>query len=392
VLKVIELLPQDDGMSLRLRRDIQWIRLAAGTVYVGNARHGIVIQDSDVAMAIAGSLETTSPTSHSPQVGVVLRRLARLGFLLPPRAESVQVLSKVSDDDLLRRASPEIDLMFMRDIARGLPDAAGVAASSTITRIRDRENFPIVIFGSNRMAYLLLALLQASGFASTRLINRQRALRGTKARHPSQSRVSSLLATGLPIRHESVGNLHTDVATQVTNGAALNLAGIKRSASKRTDGYSGYSGYSLDGISDNGVTPSLVIVTQFAAPENTQRWMSEGTPHLVISDWEDSTITVGPLVLPGTTPCSNCVDLARTGENPHLPKVRMMQSLAESSEIPAALAAAVSGAITLGVLEFYETTQSHWIAATTEFDALDPCNPRHNQWAFNSACGCLEVI
>jgi len=382
----MRLLPQDDGMSLRLRRDIQWIRLAAGTVYVGNARHGLVIQDSDVAMTIAGSLETTSPTSHSPQVGVVLRRLARLGFLLPARAEPAPVLSKVSDDDLLRRASPEIDLMFMRDIARGLPDAADVHSSSTITRIRDRENFPIVIFGSNRMAYLLLALLQASGFASTRLINRQRALRGTKARHPSQSRVSSLLATGLPIRHESVGNLHTDVAAQVINGAALTVATVKKSFTKRTDGYS------MDGISDDGVAPSLVIVTQFAAPENTQRWMSEGTPHLLISDWEDSTITVGPLVLPGTTPCSNCVDLARARGNPHLPKVRMMQSLTESSEIPAALAATVSGAIALGVLEFYETTQSHWISATTEFDALDPCNPRHNQWTFNSACGCLEVI
>lgn len=369
---------EDVGMPVQLRRDIQWIRLPAGAVYVGNARQGLVIQDAEIAQEIAQEvaqevaqlLDPASPhlaLASSPRAALVIQRMAELGFITNQRLGSQHPIKKISDDDLLRRAAPEIDLMVLR----------GSGGNAGVDRIRERANFPIVIFGSNRLAYALLALLQATGFTQTSLINRQRALRGTKARHPSQSRVSSLLASGLPIRRESVGNLHTEVAATVIQGSELNppLHNSNRNANQ-----------------DGETTPALIILTQFAAPENTQRWMSEGTAHLAISDWEDSTITVGPLVLPGTTPCSNCVDVARATENPYLPKVRMMQSLSEPVEIPAALVAIVSGAVVLGVLEFHEHNNSRWIGATTEFDALDPCNPRHNSWHFNSACGCLEVI
>lgn len=357
-------------MPVQLRRDIQWIRLPAGSVYVGNARQGLVIQDAEVAQEVAQLLETASPRialATSPRAALVIQRMGELGFITNRRIESQHPIKKISDEDLSRRAAPEIDLMMMRS----------GGGNVGVDRIRERADFPIVIFGSNRLAYALLALLQATGFTQSSLINRQRALRGSKARHPSQSRVSSLLATGLPVRRESAGNLHTEVAATVVQGSELNppLHNSHR-----------------DGNQGGGTTPALIILTQFAAPENTQRWMSEGAAHLAISDWEDSTITVGPLVLPGTTPCSNCVDLARVTKNPFLPKVRMMQSLSEPVEIPAALAAIVSGAVVLGVLEFHERNNSRWIGATTEFDALDPCNPRHNSWNFNSACGCLEVI
>jgi hypothetical protein len=369
---------EDVGMLLQLRRDIQWIRLPAGSVYVGNACRGLVIQDAEVAQEIAQEisqevaqlLDPASPhvsPAISPRAALVLQRMTDLGFLTNRRVESQHSIKKISDEDLLRRAAPELDLMLLRD----------GSGSAGVDRIRARADFPIVIFGSNRLAYALLALLQATGFTQTSLINRQRALRGTKARHPSQSRVSSLLATGLPVRRELVGNLHGEVAATVIQGSELNPP-LHHS--------------NQDANRDSGTTPALIIVTQFAAPENTQRWMTEGTAHLAISDWEDSTITVGPLVLPGTTPCSNCVDIARATNNPYLPKVRMMQSLSEPVEIPAALAAIVSGAVVLGVLEFYEQKNSSWIGATTEFDALDPCNPRHSHWQFNSSCGCLEVI
>jgi len=362
---------EDVGMPVQLRRDIQWIRLPAGAVYVGNARQGLVIQDAEVAQEVAQLLEPASPhlaLAHSPRAAHVLQRLVELGFITNRRLESEHPIKKISDEDLLRRAAPEIDLMSMRDSG----------GNAGVDRIRARADFPIVIFGSNRLAYALLALLQTTGFTQTSLINRQRALRGTKARHPSQSRVSSLLATGLPVRRDSVGNLHTEVAATVIQGSELNPP-------------LHYGGPRQPNL-ENGTSPALIILTQFAAPENTQRWMSEGAAHLAISDWEDSTITVGPLVLPGTTPCSNCVDIARATNNPYLPKVRMMQSLSEPVEIPAALAAIVSGAVVLGVLEFYEQKNSSWIGATTEFDALDPCNPRHSHWQFNSSCGCLEVI
>jgi len=355
-------------VEVSLRRDIQWIALPDGSAYVGNSQHGLVIHDPEIVSELLHSLKPAKNKIVSDATSSIMNRLLNLGFLIYQISESRHPLKSVSDQEFLRRAAPELDLLRMR---RRLEGVAGVAA---LPEIRGRAQFPIVIFGSNRLAFALLALMHASGFLQTSLINRQRALRSSQSRRPSQSRVSPMMATGLPVRRSEVGRLYSEVAGEVAQGAALHSLGLGVGAAPSNE------------------AAALIIVTQFSPPENTQRWMSDGTPHLVISDWEGSTLTVGPLVLPGSTPCANCVDSTRTAHNPYLPKVRMMQTLSEPTEMPASLISLVSGAIALGVMEFYENSTSPWIAGSTEFDALDPCNPRHNSWQFDSSCGCLEVI
>jgi hypothetical protein len=365
-----------------LRRDVYWIRLSDGQVFIGDVRGGLVIENPEVAYEVARRLDENGSALNGSALGgrangeadAVMERLRERNFIRSVKPRGSRLITKVSDDDLLRRAAPEIEITSLRRNFRGLVAAvdAGLDAgldATPLAAIKSRTKLSITIFGSNRLAYSLLALLQASGFSQTAMVNRQRALRGGKSRHPSNSRISPLLATGAPIRKADVGRLHSEVGDEVSAAASLNQI-------------NGFLSKSFQ----------LIIATQYVPPEISQEWMSEGLAHLSISDLESGSLTVGPWVQPGQTPCSQCIDLHRSIYNPHIARVRMMQSVSEPTESPASLVALVTGAVVLGVLEFHETGAAPWFGGTTEFDALNPCNPRHMMWQFNSACGCLEVI
>jgi len=338
-----------------LRPGVYWIRLAAGAIYVGSAQSGLHIADADVAAEVGiGAADPTHSISSTAMS--VLTKLEELNFLCRPPV--LRRIVTASHEDLLHRAGPELELMGLRSVVGG-GDVEGLVR---------RSHFRIEIFGSNRLAYSLLALLQSVGFSHTELAARESSLRTSKSRHPSQSRIAPLLVTGLPIRRIDIGRLHKDVAQEIATQAALAAPARNKS------------------------DVSLIIATQNAPPELTQQWMSDGLSHLLISDLEGAALTIGPLVQPGVSPCSYCVDSQRALLNPYLPKVRMMQSVSEPAESPAGLVALVSGAVALGLLGFHETGESPWLGGTSEFNALDPCNPRHTTWQFYSSCGCLEVI
>ena len=364
-----------------LRRDVYWIRLSDGQVYIGDVRGGLVIENPEVAYEVARRLDENGSTLDgraNREADAVMERLRERNFIRSVKSRGSRLITKVSDDDLLRRAAPEIEITSLRRNFRGLVAAVDAGLddgrddgrdATPLAEIKSRTKLSITIFGSNRLAYSLLALLQASGFSQTAMVNRQRALRGGKSRHPSNSRISPLLATGAPIRKADVGRLHSEVADEVSAAASLNQ--INGFLSKSSQ---------------------LIVATQYVPPEISQEWMSEGLAHLSISDLESGSLTVGPWVQPGQTPCSQCIDLHRSIYIPHIARVRMMQSVSEPTESPASLVAMVTGAVALGILQFHETGSTPWFGGTTEFDALNPCNPRHMMWQFNSACGCLEVI
>lgn len=360
-----------------LRRDVYWIRLSDGQVYIGDVRGGLVIENPEVAYEVARRLDENGSTLDgraNREADAVMERLRERNFIRSVKSRGSRLITKVSDDDLLRRAAPEIEIASLHRSFRGLAAAVDAGLddgrnANPLAAIKSRTKLSITIFGSNRLAYSLLALLQASGFSQTAMVNRQRALRGGKSRHPSNSRISPLLATGAPIRKADVGRLHSEVADEVSAAASLNQ--INGFLSKSSQ---------------------LIVATQYVPPEISQEWMSEGLAHLSISDLESGSLTVGPWVQPGQTPCSQCIDLHRSIYIPHIARVRMMQSVSEPTESPASLVAMVTGAVALGILQFHETGSTPWFGGTTEFDGLNPCNPRHMMWQFNSACGCLEVI
>jgi bacteriocin biosynthesis cyclodehydratase domain-containing protein len=69
-------------------------------------------------------------------------------------------------------------------------------------------------------------------------------------------------------------------------------------------------------------SPDLValVAAWVIGPEDSQHWLRRDVPHLPVVV-TDRTVTVGPLVEPGTGPCLYCGQLARTDADPAWPAI-----------------------------------------------------------------------
>jgi bacteriocin biosynthesis cyclodehydratase domain-containing protein len=118
--------------------------------------------------------------------------------------------------------------------------------------------------------------------------------------------------------------------------------------------------------------------------------MRAGLPHLVAGMRGDTGV-VGPLVLPGATPCLRCVDLTRRQRDREWAGVREQLSRPERSVLPAPAAAAVTTAVAaLAAAEVLAQVEGR-AAATTGASAsltLAAPLPSLRRWPLQPACGC----
>lgn len=74
-------------------------------------------------------------------------------------------------------------------------------------------------------------------------------------------------------------------------------------------------------LSAIGAPPALTVVSaQAAEPDRSVLRQLETSPHLIVRG-SDLGVAVGPLVIPGQTPCLRCEDLHRTGRDPAWPQL-----------------------------------------------------------------------
>jgi bacteriocin biosynthesis cyclodehydratase domain-containing protein len=69
-------------------------------------------------------------------------------------------------------------------------------------------------------------------------------------------------------------------------------------------------------------TPALVVLVApwVIGPEDAQHWLRRDVPHLPVVS-ADRSVTVGPLVEPGSGPCLYCAHLTRTDADPAWPAI-----------------------------------------------------------------------
>ncbi|MER5312153.1 ThiF family adenylyltransferase [Streptomyces sp. NPDC002773] len=130
------------------------------------------------------------------------------------------------------------------------------------------------------------------------------------------------------------------------------------------------------GSSSGGVGVSLVVVTPrdglgayVPDPVPAERWVATGTPHLYAGVLE-ATGTVGPLVLPGGTACTRCLQEARTDREPVWPRLLAQWRSGAPHPLPACdlgLATAVAGLAAAHALAFLDgglpaSTGTRWEA------------------------------
>jgi len=280
--------------------------------------------------------------------------------LLP--ANLVNSLNRMRAEENLYSWHPEVDI--------------GISAESLIGK---RRNFSIMIYGRNRLALSLFAVLQASGFTQIKLTDRT-----NSASNDSVVQIEPDEVCGLAIRGSDVGLRK-----------ALVLADLARNSQLFPVESVGFP-----------ASPDFIISTESIPQETMQIWLSENIVHLPISNLIENKIVIGPIVIPGKTPCLNCLNLWHADQFPHQNSFEILAALdsgeGKGLELPSAQVALLTGLITTYVIQYCTSPvgAAKLIGATLAinlFDPLDSISPDdqtfgYRYWQPHISCGCQRLI
>ena len=214
----------------------------------------------------------------------------------------------------------------------------------------DRASATILISGENRFAHNLLAALFASGFTHTRLISRR----------VLPTRITGEDVCGLVVRTGDIGKTRKEFTEEVARSSRIARGDLIAKS-----------------------RPDLIISTIPIEWDYVQRWMSEGSTHLHLNQLIGPEVEIGPLVVPGGSPCLRCVTLIKRESGASVEQEFVPRDL------PSAAIAHLSGLVALAVGEYFATGASPLIASSYWYNLLEPMrSPEVRHWNFHSACGC----
>lgn len=324
--------------------------------FVGTALGGIFLVDSALIPVIR-AMDGTSTILALAKNGLVELNQVRAAVRQLQAANLLTLLSSESPVPNLNQT-----LLHLRERMRpeeNLTQWRAGRSSDEAATIWARKEFAILIFGTSRVAMTLLSLLQASGFSQTKVIS-----------DSPISPISPREICGLSVRLSEIGMARGEAATQINRNGAL-FAPTAKTFPK---------------------IPSLIIATQIVQPDYIQRWMSESVPHLQISGAYESMVDIGPLVMPGVSPCLRCVAITKYGTDQLRAQLEIAATLERPPELAAGAVAHLSGMVGLFVCELADTKSSALIGKSIRINLLNPGNPEHSYWQPHPFCGCIEVL
>ncbi|MBU3692347.1 MAG: hypothetical protein FGM47_02365 [Candidatus Nanopelagicaceae bacterium] len=219
------------------------------------------------------------------------------------------------------------------------------------TAVINRRRFAILIFGKGKIVNNLLGILSASGFSQIRVINRLR------VRNPYLKITEQDLSGGF-VNRNHIGQSRRQVLDQLKTISSL-----------------------YPGQSDSGKSPDLVISVGQPTPDSLQRWSSENTRYLLVDIASSGEVRVGPLVIPGKTPCFRCTQLSsnlnedRTAENRDL-------------EVGVTMSYAIAATIAADVSQIAAHKKSVFLATSITYSMRNFHKPEVHHWMQHPGCGC----
>ena len=260
----------------------------------------------------------------------------------------------------------------------------GISAEDLIGK---RRNFSIMIYGRNRLALSLFAVLQASGFALIKLTDRT-----NSASSESRAQIEPDEVCGLAIRGSDVGLRKASVLADLARNSQL---------------------FPSQNVLFPEL-PDLIISTESIPQETMQSWLSENIVHLPVSNLIENRIVFGPIVIPGKTPCLNCLNLWQADQFPHHNSFEILAALdsgeGKGLELPAAQVALLTGLITTQVIQYCTSVgiqnvinsedAAKLVGATLAINLFDPLNSislddetfGYRYWQPHTSCGCQRLI
>ena len=267
------------------------------------------------------------------------------------------------------------------EIERNAITISSKIADGGFEAVSNRSEFEILIFGNSRIAITLLGALRAAGFTRTNLIDRAPRSHASKVIQPSDlmggifrnseilQNKSAVLASYGIASSESQHSLEEEQSNEMGDLGALE-------ATPSTQDF--------DFLQPKVRKPKLIISVGAPSFDAQQRWISEGTAHLLISFETSGEVRLGPLVIPGETPCLTCVELSEIDSGleprlrPHLPEV----------EVSVGLALFTAGAALLETTRLSSTGSSALLAKSMEITSENFRAPEFRSWQFHPLCGC----
>jgi hypothetical protein len=228
-----------------------------------------------------------------------------------------------------------------------------------VSLISARRNCEVTIFGDSRIAILLYGILLSSGISQTTLITNRE----------SSTIADQDLCAGY-LRARDVGLC---LKTRVDE--------LKRELSLFPITPSPISGAEI-------VTKKIRVAVGAPPADELQQWMSDGIPHFLLEDPDCASINIGPLVLPGRTPCWRCISLAKEDQNFLWREIQRQRMESQPTEVPVAVAHHVAGLAGLELLRFIDSGQSQLIGAMMRVDYHAPGDSETTLFTRHPACGC----
>ena len=369
------------GIELKFEIAEQLLRLFDGSRSLANITS---IIETDQDQATKSSQVCENQISQILQILQILSeerliefRTSPLPNQLPkkelPAANLVNSLNRMRAEENLYSWHPQAD--------------TGISAETLIGK---RRNFSIMIYGRNRLALSLFAVLQASGFTQVKLTDRT-----NSTGNDSIAQIEPSDVCGLAIRGSDVGLRKP-----------LVLADLARNSQLFPTGDLALPAFP--------VIPDLIISTQSVPQETMQNWLSENIVHLPISNLIENKIVIGPIVIPGKTPCLNCLNLWRAERFPHHNSFEILVALdcgeGKGLELPSAQVALLTGLITTQVIQYCSLLDSEetqvsknlikLVGATLAINLFDPLGSISSEdetfgyryWQPHISCGCQRLI
>ena len=344
----------------RLKPGLLVIPLNSEEFYIGEATEGVYVPSDPYLSIVRGcdgqlSLKQIANVSNIP-AGLIhsfVDELQTLNYIelrsLPPRDPGLDELVRHYSE----RIAPEQQLYTWRSRT----------SDGGESEIDGRKYFSILIFGHNRLARSLLANLQASGFTQTKILT---------PINQSGARITAKDICGIVTRPSDIGRKQLEFHKQIALDSQLTQVS-----------------------KDLNTETNLVISTSAMTSDYIQRWISEGVPHLQISQPTTHSLEVGPLVLPGSRACLNCVQLHRRDFLPPFISVHALNashaSHAHSNgrELTSASSSFAAGVVTPYICEYAARGESSLVGHSLTINLLEPLHGiREHHWNIHPECGC----
>ena len=298
--------------------------------YIGNSGRVAAVTSAFQRTALTQLALGIDPLSHISfdvriELEAFIDKLASNGFLNHQRAQldaPKRYFDSISESDI---AAHHLRIRSEPELAQSeWIDGVGDGGSSVVAA---RAQHPIVLSGRSRVTTLLYSILLASGVTQVRFADR----------HHRTIVESADIGFGA-IGHDDLGlNFY-----ERSEAARRSLSLFPIDPSSR---------YDLDTS-----RPLAVVHYGDCDPETLVEWSNKRLPHFVIHKPIGDEIVVGPMVLPGQSPCVRCLSLYEI-DNFGFTRLERIP-INEVSELPTYLAHHIASITAMHILNFIDHTNS----------------------------------